>query len=137
MSDDEIRSRRARGADIRRRAQGARADDLHAALAALDPELAEYADEFIFGQVWSRDGLAHEERVLVAVTALAMQGRDEQLRNYLHGALQDGVPAEKLHEALLMLTVYAGFPTALGGLAVLRAATAAHERARARADPPS
>jgi 4-carboxymuconolactone decarboxylase len=130
MPDDEILGRRSRGADIRRRAQGARADDLHAALGSLDPELAEYADEFIFGQVWSRDGLEHEERVLVAITALATQGRDEHLRNYLHGALQDGVPAEKLHEALLMLVVYAGFPTALGGLAVLAQVRAAHERAQ-------
>jgi 4-carboxymuconolactone decarboxylase len=137
MADDEILARRARGTDIRRRAQGARADDLHTALSSLDPELAAYADEFIFGQVWSREGLGHEERVLVAVTALAIQGRDEQLRNYLHGALQDGIPAEKLHEALLMLVVYAGFPTALGGLAVLRTARAAHERAQGSAGPTS
>jgi 4-carboxymuconolactone decarboxylase len=124
---DDIRER---GASLRERAQGAKADDLQRTLARLDPEFARYADEFIFGEVWSRPGLEFGDRVLVAVTALAVTGRYDQLRNYLHGALQDGVPYERLHEALAMLLVYAGFPTAIGALGVLSEVRAAHERGR-------
>ena len=50
--------------------------------------------------------------MLVAITSLATQGQGALLRNYAHGALQAGVSARKIHEALVQLVVYAGFPTA-------------------------
>ena len=59
---------------------------------------------------------------------LAVLGSETQLRNYLHGALQDGVPPEKLHETLLMTVVYAGFPAAIAALVVWKEVLAAHER---------
>src|SRR3954468_16370737 len=78
-----------RGAERRARAQGAKAGKLQAALVALDPDLGRWADEYVFGEVWSDGALMFEERMLVAITALAAQNRRAQLRNYLHGALQE------------------------------------------------
>lgn len=104
------------GAERRRRAQGARADVLQAELARTDPGLAGFADGFIFGDVWGRPGLTFEERMMIAITALAATGHPTQLKNYLHGALQDGTPASKIHEIFVMLTVYCGFPTALDAM---------------------
>jgi 4-carboxymuconolactone decarboxylase len=104
------------GAERRRRAQGAKADRLQAELAKLDPELARWADQFVFGSVWAREGLSFEERMLVAISQLAATGRQQQLRNYLFGALQAGVEPRKIHEALVMLTVYTGFPNAIAAL---------------------
>jgi 4-carboxymuconolactone decarboxylase len=118
--------RAATGRELRERAQGAKAEKLQEALAALDPDAAAWADEFIFGTVWDRPGLEFEDRMLVAITALAAQGNTAQLRNYLHGALQDGMPPAKIHEAILMLVVYCGFPTALGALGVWREVHTAH-----------
>jgi 4-carboxymuconolactone decarboxylase len=115
------------GRELRERAQGRKAPQLQEALASLDADLAEVADDFIFGRIWSREGMEFSERVLVAITALAAGGHQEQLRNYLHGALQDGVEPEKLHEALTMLVVYCGFPQALAALATWRSVRAAHE----------
>ena len=57
--------------------------------------------------------------MLVAIVALAARGDVDQLRNYVHGALQAGIPPERLHAALKMLVVYAGFPTAIRALVVL------------------
>lgn len=85
-------------------------------MASFDEGLADYADDFIFGQIWGRPGLSFEDRMLVAITALAATGHPNQLRLYLHGALQDGMPASKIHEVMVMLTVYAGFPTAMDGM---------------------
>ena len=101
-----------RGAPLRRRAQGAKSDKLQALLTSLDPGVGEWADEFVFGEVWGRPGLDFESRMLVAITSLATQGKGALLRNYAHGALQAGVSARKIHEALVELVVYAGFPTA-------------------------
>lgn len=100
------------GAALRRRAQGAKADQLQALLTSLDPDVGKWADEFVFGAVWGRPGLDFESRMLVAITSLATQGKGALLRNYAHGALQAGVSARKIHEALVELVVYAGFPTA-------------------------
>jgi 4-carboxymuconolactone decarboxylase len=124
MSDTSLSA----GAKRRRRAQGVKADALQADLAGLDVGIAEWADDFIFGQVWGRPGLEQHDRMLIAITALASLGRTAQLRNYLFGAVQDGVPAAKIHEALVMLVVYAGFPVALTALAEWRSVRDACER---------
>jgi 4-carboxymuconolactone decarboxylase len=113
---------------IRRRAQGAKADALANALCELDPVLLEWTDSFIFGEVWGREGLEFEERMLVAITALASLGQIPQLRNYLHGALQAGIPSRKIQEGLLMTSVYAGFPAALNALACFKDVRAIHSR---------
>jgi 4-carboxymuconolactone decarboxylase len=116
-----------RGAERRARAQGAKADKLQAALVALDPDVGRWADEYVFGEVWADGALAFEERMLVAITALAAQNRRAQLRNYLHGALQEGIPAAKLREVMRMMTVYAGFPAAIESMSELDAVLKAHE----------
>ena len=129
MSDANRERRAERGRELRERAQGAKAEALQQALSSLDPDAAAWADEFIFGTVWDRPGLEFEDRMLVAITALAAQGNSAQLRNYLHGALQDGMPPEKIHEAMLMLVIYCGFPTALAALGVWKEVHTSHRGA--------
>jgi 4-carboxymuconolactone decarboxylase len=111
-------NRASEGAALRARAQGGRHRDLQSALGSIDPRMAEWADGFIFGDVWARAGIAFEDRMLVAIVALAATERPNQLRNYLHGALQDGMDPRRIHEALLMLVVYVGWPVALQSLVV-------------------
>lgn len=117
------------GGTLRARAQGSRTGQLGEALAALDPDLLEWADGFIFGQVWAGEGLPFEDRLLVAIVALATGGQLVQLRNYLHGALQAGIDPNRIHEALKMLVVYAGFPTAIAAMAALQEVRAKYETA--------
>jgi 4-carboxymuconolactone decarboxylase len=112
------------GGALRSRAQGARSEALGAALAELDPDLRRWADGFIFGDVWSGEEIGFEDRMLVAIVSLATSGQTRQLRNYIHGALQSGIPAQRLQGALKMLVVYAGFPTAIDALVVLQEARA-------------
>jgi 4-carboxymuconolactone decarboxylase len=119
-------------ADRRRHALGARSDDLMAAVAALDPQVAEWVDDFVFGAVWGRAHLATDERRLVAISMLAAGGHLPQLRNYLHGALQAGIPREKLREVLVMSVPYVGFPSALASLGVFSEVCAAEDRAAVR-----
>jgi 4-carboxymuconolactone decarboxylase len=101
-----------RGATLRRRAQGAKADQLQALLLSLDPGVGRWADDFVFGAVWSRPGLDFDTRMLIAIASLATQGKSAMLRNYAFGALQGGISARRIHETIVELVVYAGFPTA-------------------------
>jgi 4-carboxymuconolactone decarboxylase len=116
------------GAARRRRAQGAKADELQDALTSMDPQVAEWANEFVFGQVWKPGPLSFEEQLLVAIVALGATNNAGQLKNYVHGALQSGMDKEKIGQALRMLTVYAGFPYAINALTVLTDCVSAHER---------
>jgi 4-carboxymuconolactone decarboxylase len=111
----------AEGARLRARAQGQKSDAMQELLCSLDKGVGRWADEFVFGEVWNRDGLEFSERMLVAIASLATQGRGDLLRNYLHGALEDGISARKIQECLVMLVVYAGFPTATAMLNEWRA----------------
>jgi 4-carboxymuconolactone decarboxylase len=116
------------GRERRLRAQGPRSDDLVEVNRDMDPQLPEWVDGFIFGEVWGRPGLEHEERMLVAIASLATSGAQAQLRNYLFGALHDGMSARKIHEALVQLCVYAGFPVMLNALVTWGEVTASARR---------
>jgi 4-carboxymuconolactone decarboxylase len=116
------------GKALRERAQGEKAPALARQLEALDDELLDWSDGFIFGQVWNRPGLEFEQRMLVAISALSALGQIPQLRNYLHGALQAGIPAEAVRETLAMTCVYAGFPAALNAMDCWRDVQAVHAR---------
>lgn len=95
----------------RDRVLGPKAGRLQGGLAAIDDQAAGWVDDFVFGDVWGRPGLSEEERIIVAISVLAATGHHALLRNYLHGALHKGMPARKIHEVIVMLVVYSGFPT--------------------------
>ncbi len=122
------------GARRRERAQGGQSDKLQAKLASLDPGLADMADEYIFGRIWGRPGLEQDERMLVAITALAATEHPAQLRNYLFGALEAGMSARKIQEALVMMVVYAGFPAGVGALDCWKGVVESVERRGATLD---
>lgn len=112
--------RQERGAAMRARAQGPVVDRLTEVMSSLDPQLPEIADDHIFGRVWGREGMGFEDRMLVAIVALGATGHTDQLRNYLWGALHEGMDPRRIQEALVMLGVYAGFPTMLTALVCWR-----------------
>lgn len=113
LTRDELR---VGGHERRGLAQGAKADVLNETLAKMDAGLANLTDEFVFGHIWGRPGLSHEERMLIAIGALVATDHTAMLRNYLHGAIQSGIDPVKVQEAIVMMTVYGGFPAAIGGL---------------------
>jgi 4-carboxymuconolactone decarboxylase len=85
-----------------------------------DGDLARELSLFITGKLYAREVLPLAERQMVAVSALAALQKTEELRIHLHGALNVGVPARNLTEALFQIGVYAGFPAVNAALAVLK-----------------
>ncbi len=57
---------------------------------------------------------------VVAVAALAALQKRDELEIHLQGALNVGVPARKLAEAIFQIGVYAGFPAVNAALAALK-----------------
>ena len=75
--------------------------------------------ENLFGDVWTRPGLALEERSMITVTALTVLGRENELKIHLYGARNLGIPKEKLEEMMLHLAHYGGWPVAVSALRII------------------
>ena len=72
-----------------------------------------------YGELWSRPGLDHRQRMLCALAAFTAMGLDSQLRKFSRSALNVGLSREEVIEAVIQTAPYSGFPRALNGLAIL------------------
>lgn len=120
MTDLTHAERRARGlaamAKMRGSAEAAaeRATALEAELGAL----GSYAIDWVFGDVWSRPGLAPADRELVVLSQLTTLGQTDQLPMHVRSALQLGLRESEIAEVFVQLGGYAGFPRALSAMRV-------------------
>ncbi|WP_225631004.1 carboxymuconolactone decarboxylase family protein [Streptomyces solaniscabiei] len=89
-------------------------------LADIAPKLVEVTNEVLFQDVWERPGLSPRDRSLVTVSVLAALYRSEQLPYHLGVALDNGLTAEELSEAITHLAFYAGWPNAMTAITVLK-----------------
>ena len=85
-------------------------------------DLGRYIVEFGFGDIYSRDGLSLREREIATVAMLTVLGRDTQLRVHIGAALNVGLSPEEVEETIIQTVPYAGFPTAINALNILRQA---------------
>ncbi len=80
--------------------------------------IREVTVEHLFGDIWTRDGLALRDRSLITVAALIALNREAQLRVHLRGALNVGVGREEIKEMIIHLAHYAGWPAAMTSMEV-------------------
>ena len=86
--------------------------------------------EFCFGDTWGREGshIDLKTRRLLTIAALVSQGKERQLRGHLGGALNQGITAEELTEAVVHLIAYVGFPSGLTALEILNEVVGAQKK---------
>jgi 4-carboxymuconolactone decarboxylase len=71
----------------------------------------EATTDTVFGGLWTRPGLARRDRRWTSLTVLATRGLKEPLVAHLSAALSSGdMTADELHEWVLHLSFYAGWP---------------------------
>ena len=91
----------------------------------VSPDLARYTIEFPFGDVYSRPGLDLKSREIATIAALTTLGNSpRELKAHICGALNVGCTREEVVEVIIQMAVYAGFPAALNGIEVAKAAFA-------------
>jgi 4-carboxymuconolactone decarboxylase len=77
--------------------------------------------DHVFGRVWNRPGLDHRARRLISITAAATAGQREPLMIHISAALSSGdLTADELHEWVVQLAHYAGWPAGATAYGVLR-----------------
>jgi 3-oxoadipate enol-lactonase/4-carboxymuconolactone decarboxylase len=71
-----------------------------------------FATRWGWGETWTRTGLDRRTRNFVALTALAVLGRLDDLADHTRAALRGGLTPAEIEETLLQAAVYCGLPTA-------------------------
>ena len=77
------------------------------------PDLINYSEKWLFGEVWERPQLSKRDRSLIVVATLIALGREKQLVGHLNRALDNGLTKEQLSEVITHLAFYAGWPAAM------------------------
>jgi 4-carboxymuconolactone decarboxylase len=83
--------------------------------------------EVTYGAIWSRPGLALEDRMICALAALAAVQRLPKLRRHVGAALQLGLTPRAIVEVLLQIGIYAGFAASEEAVEVAAAEFAARQ----------
>ena len=110
----------ARGRELMQSLHGDRAQQGYAApdnpvTGALYPTAIQYG----YGEIWSRPGLDHRSRALVAVAGFTALRLPEQTAKFGQSALNVGLTRTEVIEAVVQTAPYSGFPPALNALAAL------------------
>jgi 4-carboxymuconolactone decarboxylase len=80
---------------------------------AVVPQLIQYSNEILYGQVWERPGLSKRDRSLITVACLFGMARPDFVKTHMERALGNGVTREELSELITHLAFYAGWPAAM------------------------
>jgi 4-carboxymuconolactone decarboxylase len=90
-------------------------------LGDISPELGHQVVAWAFGDIYARPGLQPRDRQLVTLGMLtALGGCEPQLDVHINAALNVGLSAEEIVEALLHSAVYCGMPKALNATIVAK-----------------
>ncbi|WP_274361711.1 carboxymuconolactone decarboxylase family protein [Paenibacillus thermotolerans] len=90
-------------------------------LEKIAPDLGRYIVEFGFGDIYSRPGISLQQRQLVTIASLTTQGGCEpQLNVHINAALNVGLSATEIVEAIMHCVPYTGFPKVLNAMFVTK-----------------
>ncbi len=90
-------------------------------LSKIAPDLANYVLEFIFGDLYCREGLDLKTKQILTITILATLGNAKpQLAYHINCALNIGITREEIIHIMTHIAGYAGFPAALNGTATAK-----------------
>ena len=87
---------------------------------ALPDDFLDMTVDHVFGRIWARPGLELQERSMITLAALTVLGRENELRVHLRGALNLGIPKEKILEILIHLAHYGGWPVAVTAMRIAK-----------------
>jgi 4-carboxymuconolactone decarboxylase len=72
--------------------------------------IARLAVDYVFADVWARDGLERKQRSLVTIAVLIATQQTHELRNHVRIAIRNGLTVRELEEVLFQCLPYLGFP---------------------------
>ncbi|GAA0803601.1 carboxymuconolactone decarboxylase family protein [Faecalicatena orotica] len=96
---------------------GAGGEAVIRSLEDISPDLGKFIVEFAFGDIYTRKEMSMQERELITITSLlTLGGCEPQLEVHINGALNVGIPPQKVIETFLQCIPYTGFPRVLNAV---------------------
>ena len=121
MTNPPPSSRRARALEILQQLDAPSSIPVSEHLDAVAPELFDVVFGFTCVDVLARPGIDLKTREMMTVAALTAMGTaPAQLEYHVRAALNVGVRREEIVEILLQMSVYAGVPAFMNGVAVAK-----------------
>ena len=118
VTDDD---RHERGEQIQEPLYGTEIRDALASLPEpFGASVPDFLTDFLFGDVWTRDGLDVATRELLGLVTLTALGLSPQLPAHVRGALKAGNTPETILAALVQAFPYIGYPAALNAIKVVQ-----------------
>ncbi len=100
------------GMRMRRKVLGdAHVDRATASTSGLDHDFQDWITENVWGNLWTRPGMALRDRSMITIAILGALNHEE-LELHLRAARNTGVSPNEITEILLHVAVYAGVPAA-------------------------
>lgn len=85
------------------------------------PDMADFIINFCYGAVFSRETLSPKHKEIAGIAAMCAAGNMQpQLKVHIQAALNVGCTKEEITEVLIQMSVYAGFPASMNGIAAAR-----------------
>jgi 4-carboxymuconolactone decarboxylase len=107
------------GMRVRREVLGdAHVDRAAAATTPFTAPFQDFITGYVWGGVWTRDGLDRRTRSAITLGVLAALGREQELELHVRAARRNGLTPEEIGEVLLHTAVYAGVPAANAAYAI-------------------
>jgi 4-carboxymuconolactone decarboxylase len=78
-------------------------------------DFEELVTRYCFGSVWGREQLSRGTRSMLTIAMLVAQGRAQEIRWHVKGAINNGVSKDELREVLMHSAIYCGIPAAVDG----------------------
>ena len=117
MQDDRFR----RGWEQLMEVDGEAGERVVESLHDVAPDLGRYVVEFAFGEIYRRPGLDLRQRQLVTIAALTtLGGAEAQLEVHVNAALNVGLTAREVVEAIMHCVPFTGFPRVLNAIFVAK-----------------
>ncbi|MGX6509307.1 carboxymuconolactone decarboxylase family protein [Rhodococcus sp. SJ-2] len=96
--------------------------------------LQEYVSEFVWGGVWTRDGLERRDRSLSTISILIALGHLQELATHVRAGLGNGLTREEITETVVHATAYVGCPAGISAMRVVQEVLVAELGPRAAGD---
>jgi 4-carboxymuconolactone decarboxylase len=82
------------------------------------PDFWEMMQGHLFGEIWTRPGLALRERLMVNLTGLIFHKFDFGMANCMRWALNNGITREEILEIIMHVAHYGGWPCGVNAIKV-------------------
>lgn len=99
---------------------GNKAAKIEQSLKEIDPDLADIISNFVYEDIFAREGLDLKTKELLAIAHLMNIGSQTELKTHIYGAINCGASISEIKETIIHAAMFIGFPRALAAMQLLK-----------------